>query len=646
MSNRGKNIAIILLFISLWGYAFADDGIPHLKCSDKKYHFETKKHVLVLNSYHEGYLWTDRIMQGVKSTFNDYCNVRLYINYMDTKVYADSLYFSKYAELLDLKYVNISFDAVLATDDHALDFMLQYQDSLFPDVPVVFCGINDFTTGKLGDKTNFTGILEQYDEAGTINLIKRNHPETKNIIVVSDDTYTGELFVRRIRRVENQFTDDISFTYLQHLSPEEVKIKLSSAPDNSAIIWASYVRSPQGETFTYQEGVSLVTDNTDFPVYCLWDVVGTGVVGGKITSPVFQGIRSSEYVIDIMKGQDPANIEISPCPLIYKFDYPQLERYDIEVKSLPENRIIINEPFSVFQTYKREIISVTVVIILLIIIITVLFVLNRRMVKAENELLKKNFELQRKTKLLADTNIKLEAASNKAQESDRLKTTFLANLSHEIRTPMNGILGFTTLLKKDNVPTEKQKKYINVIEQSGIRMLSLINDLIDISKIESGQVKFHKTEVNIINLCEELYDFFVPVAKENNLQLEYSPDKNCTECKVVTDKVKLEQVLVNIIKNALKFTKEGTVNFGFLKEKEELTFFIEDTGPGVPKKYQEMIFERFRQIDESTKREEQGSGLGLPISKAYVEMMGGTIFVESEVGKGSRFVFTIKNLRQ
>ena len=110
--------------------------------------------------------------------------------------------------------------------------------------------------------------------------------------------------------------------------------------------------------------------------------------------------------------------------------------------------------------------------------------------------------------------------------------------------------------------------------------------------------------------------------------------------------VKLEQVLVNIIKNALKFTKEGKVNFGFLKEKEELTFFIEDTGPGVPKKYQEMIFERFRQIDESTKREEQGSGLGLPISKAYVEMMGGTIFVESEVDKGSRFVFTIKDLRQ
>ena len=239
----------------------------------------------------------------------------------------------------------------------------------------------------------------------------------------------------------------------------------------------------------------------------------------------------------------------------------------------------------------------------------------------------------------------LISALEKAQESDRLKSAFLTNMSHEIRTPMNGILGFTELLKEPQLTGEEQKNYIKIIEKSGGRMLNTINDIIDISRIEAGQIEVEKTEVSISKILEEQCNFFDREAKAKGLELIYKPALSDMIAHIVTDKQKLESILTNLIKNAIKFTKKGNISFGCLLKKERnfkrLEFYVKDTGIGIPTDRISAIFNRFEQADIEDTQVFEGSGLGLAISKSYVEMLGGNISVISEEGTGSTFVFTI-----
>jgi len=219
-------------------------------------------------------------------------------------------------------------------------------------------------------------------------------------------------------------------------------------------------------------------------------------------------------------------------------------------------------------------------------------------------------------------------------------------MSHEIRTPMNGILGFTELLKAPQLSGEEQQEFIKIIEKSGKRMLNIINDIISISKLESGQIEVSLTETNINEQIEYIHTFFKPEAKQKGIQLLISKELAFKDNFIKTDREKVYAVLTNLVKNALKFTNEGSIEFGCEKKEGYLEFFIKDTGMGISKSQKKIIFERFRQASETISRTHEGSGLGLAISKAYVEMLGGTIWVESEEGKGSIFYFTIPFLSE
>jgi PAS domain S-box-containing protein len=232
-------------------------------------------------------------------------------------------------------------------------------------------------------------------------------------------------------------------------------------------------------------------------------------------------------------------------------------------------------------------------------------------------------------------------AKEKAEESDRLKLAFLANMSHEIRTPMNGILGFTELLKAPNLAGEEQQEYIRIIEKSGIRMLNIINDIISISKVESGQVEIALSETNVNEQIEYLHTFFKPEATQKGILLATSTDLPSNESIIHTDREKVYAILTNLVKNAIKFTDGGSIKFGYVKKDDYLEFFVKDTGFGISNSHKKIIFDRFRQANESVTRTHEGSGLGLAISKAYVEMLGGKIWVESKEKKGSSFYFTI-----
>jgi len=239
----------------------------------------------------------------------------------------------------------------------------------------------------------------------------------------------------------------------------------------------------------------------------------------------------------------------------------------------------------------------------------------------------------------------LIVAKEKAEESDRLKSAFLANMSHEIRTPMNSILGFAELLKEMDLVSDKQQKYITIIEKSGERMLNIINDIIDISKIESGTTEVNMREMNINNILNYILEFFQPEAESKGLNLVLKNTIPHNKANITTDSEKVSAIIINLIKNAIKYTKKGTIEFGCnyneIQNVSFLEFSVKDTGIGIAKDRQKVVFERFIQADIEDREARQGAGLGLSISKAYTEMLNGKIWVESEENKGSTFYFTI-----
>jgi hypothetical protein len=242
---------------------------------------------------------------------------------------------------------------------------------------------------------------------------------------------------------------------------------------------------------------------------------------------------------------------------------------------------------------------------------------------------------------LEQSNLELHQAKEKAEESDRLKSSFLANMSHEIRTPMNGILGFAELLKEPDITDLEHNKFLGIIEKSGERMLNIINDLIDISKIESKLMEVIYSSVDINKQMEYLYGFFKPETDKKGLILNYQAGSPNDEAFFETDKDKFMAIFINLIKNAVKYTKNGEITFGYRIENDTIIFFVKDTGLGIPKAAQAKVFDRFVQADLALTSEYEGAGLGLAISKGYLDLLGGNIHLESKYRKGSTFTFTL-----
>jgi signal transduction histidine kinase len=250
-------------------------------------------------------------------------------------------------------------------------------------------------------------------------------------------------------------------------------------------------------------------------------------------------------------------------------------------------------------------------------------------------------KLKRDYRLLKRTEMELLMAKEKAEESDRLKTSFLKNISHEIRTPMNSILGFAGLLKEQELPLEYKELYLQNMINSGQRMLSTIYDIIDLSRVQSGQISATIVRTNMAEQLYRLLDAFSNAAKEKGLEYRCTISQEDKDLFFYTDSEMLHSVLEKLLWNALKFTSKGFIEVGYQAKGNTLEFYVMDSGVGVDEVQKSFIFEYFRQGNESMTRNHEGNGLGLTIAKAYVEILGGTIWVESNEGKGSIFRFTI-----
>jgi PAS domain S-box-containing protein len=235
----------------------------------------------------------------------------------------------------------------------------------------------------------------------------------------------------------------------------------------------------------------------------------------------------------------------------------------------------------------------------------------------------------------------LVKAKEKAEENDKLKTAFLRNVFHEIRTPMNAIVGFSDLINDPCLSPEKRDDFIEVIVQSSRKLLAVINDIVDIATIETGQERVYEKIISLNTICKLIHEKFATKALIQNIMFNYTTTMTDTNATIMSDESKLIQILTNLIENAIKFTPKGFVKFGYTVKDNFVEFYVEDSGIGIDPAMHHEIFERFRQVEIEASRQFGGAGLGLSIAKAYIELLGGKIWVNSELGKGSSFHFTI-----
>ncbi len=271
---------------------------------------------------------------------------------------------------------------------------------------------------------------------------------------------------------------------------------------------------------------------------------------------------------------------------------------------------------------------------------------NKVLLDQQKHITEQNKELDRHRNelesLVVQRTRELEIAKSKAEESDRLKSTFLANMSHEIRTPMNSIVGFSNLLCDENLNNEDKKSFTDIIVHSSESLLVLINDILDISKIQAGQLVLTNKPINLDDLLDKLYETFLLETDKNNLKLLISKKTLSDKIWVETDEVRLIQVFNNLIGNAIKFTDAGSIEFGIAEQqKNVIVFFVKDTGIGIPPEIGNSIFEIFSKVENTRTKQIQGAGLGLAITKSLINLMGGEIWYESLLDKGTTFFFSV-----
>lgn len=720
------------------------------------------KNILILNSYHKGYIWTDKITKGIEDVIKDenIDNV-IRVEYMDTKMIRNDIYFEKLYQLYKYKFSNYTFDAIIASDNNAYNFLKKYHDDLFPNTPVVVCGINKHDDFLMSRNNMFTGIGETIAAKDTIEIALNIHPDTKNVFVIVDNSVTGNIFKEELTYIFNKYDSNIKFHLIQNDCLEDVIKEVKAIPQDSIIFHASPVyKEKSGELIAKEFGIKAISKSAKVPIYSFWELeIGNGFVGGKVISEYNHGKRAAKVAVQILNGIDVKNIPFEDKSISkYYFDYNILNKFNIDKAVIPKDSIIINAPLKYIQISKKMV--YLLVSILMIILLTINFILtinitkrrnierelrkekdtlraildsstdgilvidkNRKILHSNNHFTKlwqipknilnskddkrcidyvrdqivnsekfkseieeltyhestiidilefkdgRSFERSSSTLLIdgmisgrvwffRDISVRKKAEELKQQmelekiklkqaiENDKLKTQFFSTISHELKTPLNVILGTIQLLQsiknkdKNGEVLIELDRYINIMKQNCYRLLRLINNLIDITRLDANFLKMNIKNYNIVNIVEDIVLSVDDYAKSHGIKLIF--DTNIEEKIIACDVDKIERIILNLLSNAIKFTdRNGTIDVDVFYEKENITISVKDTGIGIPENKLEEIFDKFRQVDSSFTRKNEGSGIGLSLVKALVELHDGIIYAKSEVGKGSEFIIKL-----
>ena len=336
------------------------------------------KEVLLLHSYHKGYAWSDGISQGIEDTLFPYQDIELSTIYMDTKRITTKQYLDKLALLYKEKFSQRAFDLIIVSDNNAFDFAIKHKESLFKNIPILFCGINNFNQKYFYENNlqkEMTGILEDVDLAKNFELITKLHPKMKKLLILNDTSKTGLALKKDLQPIIQNYTPQLEIEYIDNMNINEIEKKVSLLDSNTIILFLLFSKDKEGQYFTYKKGFRKIKENATVPIYGVWDFyLHYGLVGGLLTSSVAQGESVSQMATDILIN----NKLITDIPIVtkspnkYIFNFNEIEKYDIKIEKIVNQYTIINKPKTIYEEYTEFVLFSIILIVILSILVLIM----------------------------------------------------------------------------------------------------------------------------------------------------------------------------------------------------------------------------------------------------------------------------------
>ena len=474
-----------------------------------------------------------------------------------------------------------------------------------------------------GDYNIVAGYVYEYDVDKNIELMRRFYPDMRRVAFISDNTYGG-LSMQALVKKEMEKYPDLETIWLDGRTETfmEVSERMRRLPQNTCVLLGTW-RVDCTESYVIGNTTYMLRDaNPTLPVFTIASVgLGHWALGGYTPEYHAVGKNIGAVTYDFLDKGDREGVDLLTIPGNYTFDIKRLHEFKLDSLNLPQGAVLVNKTPSFYEQYKYWVIGVVSAFMFLIacFLIAIYYIIRINHLKHHLEV----------------SGEELLVAKEKAEESNRLKTAFLANMSHEIRTPLNAIVGFSSVLVSDDSSPAEKAQYCDIIQKNSDLLLHLINDILDISRMESGKIKFVWEECDVVELCQTALSTAEYGRKTSALFLFETP---VTSLVIKTDAQRLKQVLINLLSNAAKFTPSGSIKLAIAidKQHQQLELSVSDTGCGIPSDKSDRVFERFEKLNEYS----QGTGLGLAISRLIVENLGGKIWVDKDYTEGARFVFT------
>ncbi len=467
------------------------------------------------------------------------------------------------------------------------------------------------------------GFVYEYDVEANINLIKKLYPETRNIAFVSDNSYGGVSLQAHVVE-EMKKHPELNLILLDGRTNTIYTIsdKLHELPPNTALLLGTWRVDMYDGYFMRNATYTMMEAAGDVPTFSITSVgIGYWAVGGVIPSYRALGKDMAHQAVRLLQGPDSDRVEVEVIPNKIQMDSKIVKDKRLDLSSIHQPIEMVNETPSFYEQYKYHIWTVGTVLVILLsgLFVSLYFYYHTKKLKDE----------------LQESESALREAKDRAEESSRLKSAFLANMSHEIRTPLNAIVGFSDVLASGGISVDEQQGYVDIIKTNSDLLLRLINDILDVSRLEADRVTFTIEKCDVVPLCQQVLASVSQARKSEN-EFIFECDRESVDLR--TDTQRLQQVIINLLSNADKFTRNGkiTLKLEVDDERRVATFSVSDTGTGIPLEKQKLVFERFEKLNEYV----QGTGLGLSICKLTVEKWGGEIWVDSGYTDGARFVFT------
>ena len=477
---------------------------------------------------------------------------------------------------------------------------------------------NDFPNSSVK-----AGFVYEYDVEANINLIKKLYPETRNIAFVSDNSYGGVSLQAHVVE-EMKKHPELNLILLDGRTNTIYTIsdKLHELPPNTALLLGTWRVDMYDGYFMRNATYTMMEAAGDVPTFSITSVgIGYWAVGGVIPSYRALGKDMAHQAVRLLQGPDSDRVEVEVIPNKVQMDSKIVKDKRLDLSFIHQPIEMVNENPSFYEQYKYHIWTVGTILVVLLsgLFVSLYFYYHTKKLKDE----------------LEESESALREAKDRAEESSRLKSAFLANMSHEIRTPLNAIVGFSDVLASGGTSVDEQQGYVDIIKTNSDLLLRLINDILDVSRLEADRVTFTIEKCDVVPLCQQVLASVSQARKSEN-EFIFECDRESVDLR--TDTQRLQQVIINLLSNADKFTRNGkiTLKLEVDDEKRVATFSVSDTGTGIPLEKQKQVFERFEKLNEYV----QGTGLGLSICKLTVEKWGGEIWVDSGYTDGARFVFT------